>query len=119
MWATANVKLVKGLQREGVIQDVLAEDERRREDFADVPTFLETSGAKKPTGPWQAFTRSRQIFRRWLESNHARKSRNCDSRSDRHLEGGKGFHHEVAPEVPASGGGEKVVTVPQAPRGAV
>jgi len=56
MWATANVKLVKDLQREGVVQVVLAEDERRREDFSDVPSFIETLGAKKPTGlPWEAF----------------------------------------------------------------
>ena len=56
IWATANVKLVKDLQREGVVQIVLAEDERRREDYPDVPTFLETLGAKKPTGlAWQAF----------------------------------------------------------------
>jgi tripartite-type tricarboxylate transporter receptor subunit TctC len=56
MWATANVKLVKDLQREGVVQVVLAEDDRRREDFPDVPTFVETLGAKKPTGlAWQAF----------------------------------------------------------------
>lgn len=57
IWATANVKLVKDLQKEGIVQVVLAEDERRREDFADVPTFLETMGAKKPSGvSWQAFT---------------------------------------------------------------
>ena len=56
MWATANVKLVKDLQREGVVQIVLAEDERRREDFPDVPSFIETLGAKKPAGlAWQAF----------------------------------------------------------------
>lgn len=56
IWATANVKLVKDLQKEGIVQVVLAEDERRREDFADVPTFAETLGAKKPSGlSWQAF----------------------------------------------------------------
>ncbi len=56
VWATANVKLVNDLRREGVVQIVLAEDERRRTDFADVPTFLETLGTKKPTGlAWQAF----------------------------------------------------------------
>jgi tripartite-type tricarboxylate transporter receptor subunit TctC len=56
MWATSNLKLVKDLQREGVVQVVLAEDEQRRGDFPDVPTFLETLGAKKPTGlAWQAF----------------------------------------------------------------
>ena len=56
IWATANIKLVKDLQREGVVQIVLAEDEQRRKDFPDVPTFLETLGAKKPTGlSWEAF----------------------------------------------------------------
>lgn len=56
MWATANVKLVKDLQREGIVQVVLAEDERRREDFPDAPSFIETLGGKKPTGlAWQAF----------------------------------------------------------------
>jgi tripartite-type tricarboxylate transporter receptor subunit TctC len=56
IWATANVKLVKDLQRERVVQVVMAEDERRREDFHELPTFLETLGAKKPTGvAWEAF----------------------------------------------------------------
>jgi hypothetical protein len=50
------VKLVKDLQREAIVQIVLAEDERRREDFSDVPSFIEILGAKKPTGlPWEAF----------------------------------------------------------------
>ena len=56
IWGTANVKLVKDLQREGLVQIVFAEDERRREDFPEVQSFLETLGAKKPTGlAWQAF----------------------------------------------------------------
>jgi tripartite-type tricarboxylate transporter receptor subunit TctC len=56
IWSTANVKLVNDLRREAVVQIVMAEDERRRQDFPDVPTFLETLGAKKPTGlAWQAF----------------------------------------------------------------
>ena len=56
IWGTANVKLVKDLQREGLVQILFAEDERRREDFPGVPSFLETLGAKKPTGlAWQAF----------------------------------------------------------------
>jgi len=56
IWGTANVKLVKALQREGLVQILFAEDERRREDFPGVPSFLETLGAKKPTGlAWQAF----------------------------------------------------------------
>src|SRR5918994_2493344 len=56
VWSTANVKLVKDLQREGIVYTLLAEDERRREDFPELPTFLEVLGAKKPTGlAWQAF----------------------------------------------------------------
>lgn len=56
VWATANVKLVSDLRREGIVQILFAEDERRRTDFADVPTFVETLGAKKPAGlAWQAF----------------------------------------------------------------
>jgi tripartite-type tricarboxylate transporter receptor subunit TctC len=56
VWGTANVKLVKDLQREGLVQILFAEDERRREDFPGAPSFIETLGAKKPTGlAWQAF----------------------------------------------------------------
>jgi tripartite-type tricarboxylate transporter receptor subunit TctC len=56
IWATSNVKLVKDLLREGVVQLLFAEDDRRREDFPGVPTFVETLGAKKPAGvAWQAF----------------------------------------------------------------
>jgi tripartite-type tricarboxylate transporter receptor subunit TctC len=56
IWSTANVKLVNDLRREGVVQIVMAEDERRRKDFPDVPTFVETLGPKKPTGlAWEAF----------------------------------------------------------------
>jgi tripartite-type tricarboxylate transporter receptor subunit TctC len=56
MWATQNAKLVKDLQREGVVQVVTTEEEQRREDFPDTPTFLELLGSKKPTGvSWQAY----------------------------------------------------------------
>jgi tripartite-type tricarboxylate transporter receptor subunit TctC len=56
VWATSNAKLVKDLQREGVVQILVTEEERRREDFPDVPTFVEVLGAKKPTGlAWQAY----------------------------------------------------------------
>ena len=56
VWATQNAKLVKDLQREGVVQVVVTEEDQRREDFPDVPTFLELLGAKKPTGiAWQAY----------------------------------------------------------------
>ncbi|HEX2230126.1 MAG TPA: tripartite tricarboxylate transporter substrate-binding protein [Candidatus Binatia bacterium] len=56
IWATQNAKLVKDLQREGVVQVVATEEEQRREDFPDTPTFLELLGSKKPTGvSWQAY----------------------------------------------------------------
>jgi tripartite-type tricarboxylate transporter receptor subunit TctC len=56
VWATQNAKLVKDLQREGLVQVVVAEEDQRREDFPEVPTFLELLGAKKPTGiAWQAY----------------------------------------------------------------
>jgi tripartite-type tricarboxylate transporter receptor subunit TctC len=56
VWATANAKLIKDLQREGIVQVVVAEEDQRREDFPDVPSFVEMLGAKKPTGlAWQAY----------------------------------------------------------------
>jgi tripartite-type tricarboxylate transporter receptor subunit TctC len=56
VWATQNAKLVKDLQREGVVQIIGTEEDQRREDFSDAPTFLELLGAKKPTGlSWQAY----------------------------------------------------------------
>src|SRR6266542_1716539 len=56
IWATQNAKLVKDLQREGVVQIVGTEEDQRREDFPDAPTFLELLGTKKPTGlSWQAY----------------------------------------------------------------
>jgi len=56
VWATQNAKLVKDLQREGVVQIVGTEEDRRREDFPEVPTFIELLGPKRPTGlAWQAY----------------------------------------------------------------
>jgi tripartite-type tricarboxylate transporter receptor subunit TctC len=56
VWATQNAKIVNDLRREGFVQIIAAEERQRREDFPDVPTFLELLGAKKPTGlPWQAY----------------------------------------------------------------
>jgi tripartite-type tricarboxylate transporter receptor subunit TctC len=56
VWATANAKLIKDLQREGIVQGVAAEENQRREDFPDVPSFIEMLGGKKPTGlAWQAY----------------------------------------------------------------
>jgi tripartite-type tricarboxylate transporter receptor subunit TctC len=56
MWATQNAKLVQDLKREGVVQVLVTEEDERRKDFPDVPTFLEVLGDKKPTGlSWQAY----------------------------------------------------------------
>jgi tripartite-type tricarboxylate transporter receptor subunit TctC len=56
VWATQNAKLVKDLQRDGVVQVIVTEENQRREDFPDTPTFVELLGAKKPTGlSWQAY----------------------------------------------------------------
>jgi len=56
MWATQNAKLVKDLQKENVVQVLAAEGSARREDFSEVPTFLELLGNKKPGGvSWQAY----------------------------------------------------------------
>jgi tripartite-type tricarboxylate transporter receptor subunit TctC len=56
VWATQNAKLVHDLVREGVVQVLVTEENERRKDFPDVPTFLEVLGEKKPTGlSWQAY----------------------------------------------------------------
>jgi hypothetical protein len=62
------VKLVKDLQREESFRSSWPKMKGDGRIFPDVPTFLETLGAKKPTGlSWQAFVgwagspRSRQI----------------------------------------------------------
>ena len=56
MWSTQNLKLVKELQSEGLVQIICTNEERRREECPEVPTFNELLGAKKPTGvAWQAY----------------------------------------------------------------
>jgi hypothetical protein len=56
VWATQNQELVKDLQRESVVHVLGAEEEKRREDFPEVPTFLELLGSRKPSGlSWQAY----------------------------------------------------------------
>jgi len=56
VWSTQNAKLVKELQSEGIVQILCTDEDRRREDFPDLPTFTELLGTKKPTGlPWQAY----------------------------------------------------------------
>ncbi|HEY3302002.1 MAG TPA: tripartite tricarboxylate transporter substrate-binding protein [Candidatus Binatia bacterium] len=56
VWATQNAKLVQDLKREGFVQVLVTEEDERRKDFPEVPTFIEALGAKKPTGlAWQAY----------------------------------------------------------------
>ena len=56
IWATQNAKLVNDLQREGVVQIIGTEEDQRRADFPNAPTFLELLGSKKPSGlSWQAY----------------------------------------------------------------
>ncbi|MDH3444653.1 MAG: tripartite tricarboxylate transporter substrate-binding protein [Deltaproteobacteria bacterium] len=56
VWATGNTKLVKDLIRDDVVSVFATEEEERREDFPEVPTFLELLGNKQPTGvSWQAY----------------------------------------------------------------
>jgi tripartite-type tricarboxylate transporter receptor subunit TctC len=56
VWCTQNAKLVKDLQREGVVQVLATDEDHRREDFPEAPTFVELLGVKKPTGvSWQAY----------------------------------------------------------------
>jgi tripartite-type tricarboxylate transporter receptor subunit TctC len=56
VWCTQNAKLVKDLQREGVVHVLATDEDHRREDFPEAPTFVELLGAKKPTGvSWQAY----------------------------------------------------------------
>ena len=50
-----------------------AEDDQRREDFPDVPTFVELLGAKKPTGlAWQAYLPG-PARRNWISSWSSRR----------------------------------------------
>ena len=56
MFATQNAKIVQGLFKDGVVEYVAQDDDERRPDFGDVPTFEEILGAKKPSGvAWQAY----------------------------------------------------------------
>jgi tripartite-type tricarboxylate transporter receptor subunit TctC len=56
MWATANAKLVKDAVREGAVDALMTQDDERRADFPEVPTFVEVLGAKRPSGlAWQAY----------------------------------------------------------------
>ena len=68
IWATQNAKLVKDLQREGVVQVVATEEEQRREDFPEVPTFLELLGAKKPQAYRGKLIRLGPAPRNWIST---------------------------------------------------
>lgn len=56
VWGTQNAKLVKDLLKEGIVEPLLQQDDERRPDFPDVPTFEEVLGKKKPSGAgWEAY----------------------------------------------------------------
>ena len=56
MWGTANAKLIRDLQKDGVVEPLVLLTDKRRKDFPDVPTFVEALGDKKPSGvAWQAY----------------------------------------------------------------
>jgi tripartite-type tricarboxylate transporter receptor subunit TctC len=56
LWATQNAKLIGDLRKEGVVDLIYQQDEQRRVEFPDVPTFIEYLGKKKPSGlPWAAY----------------------------------------------------------------
>jgi tripartite-type tricarboxylate transporter receptor subunit TctC len=56
LWATSNARLIADMRKEGGIELLYQQDEERRPDFRDVPTFLEFLGNKKPSGvSWEAY----------------------------------------------------------------
>ena len=56
LWATQNAKLIGDLRKEGIVDLVYQQDEERRSEFPDVPTFNEFLGKKKPAGvAWEAY----------------------------------------------------------------
>ena len=56
VWGTQNAKLASDLRKDGVVDIVYQQDEKRRPDFSDIPTFEEYLGASKPKGvPWEAY----------------------------------------------------------------
>ena len=56
MYSTSTVPVIQSLMREGVVDLICIQDEERRSDFPQVPTFTEMLGSKRPNGaPWQAY----------------------------------------------------------------
>jgi tripartite-type tricarboxylate transporter receptor subunit TctC len=56
LWATSNARLIADMRKEGGVDLLYQQDEERRPDFRDVPTFIEYLGNKRPTGvSWEAY----------------------------------------------------------------
>lgn len=56
LWATSNARLIADMRKEGGVDLIYQQDEERRPDFRDVPTFIEFLGNKRPSGvPWEAY----------------------------------------------------------------
>jgi len=56
MWGTQSARLIKELQKDGIVDLLVQQDEERRPDFPDVPTFDELLGNKRPSGvSWEAY----------------------------------------------------------------
>lgn len=56
MWGTQSARLIKDLQKDGLVDLLVQQDEERRPDFPDVPTFDELLGNKRPSGAsWAAY----------------------------------------------------------------
>ena len=56
LWSSGNAELVKGLEKDGLVELIAQQGTVRRRDFPNVPTYEEYLGAKRPTGvSWQAY----------------------------------------------------------------
>jgi len=56
MWGTQSARLIRDLQKDGVVDLLVQQADERRPDFPDVPTFEEALGSKKPSGPsWDSY----------------------------------------------------------------
>lgn len=56
MWGTQNAKIIQGLLKDGVVEYLAQQDDERRDDFKEVPTFNELLGPKRPSGvAWEAY----------------------------------------------------------------
>ena len=56
IWGTSNAKLVRDFIGEGKHEILFQQEDERRPEFRDVPTFVEVLGDKKPKGAaWEAY----------------------------------------------------------------